>query len=273
MYNNKLVVAIQVESKTLREFKEDGNSYVTIPFGSEYNIFLKNVETRKALCKVSIDGRNVIENLIVNPNSSISLERFFEGDMNSGHKLKFIEKTDSIREHRGDKPEDGLLRVEFQFEKEKQVRVIHKYGTIHPPWYYHVPRDKFQTTTIYSSNSIKSVKNISEPTLNYEPRLAAYASNFINCANKDDAGITVEGNKSSQSFMYSNIDELEEVSHVIVLMLKGDVGQHKKVQVAKPVFTRSKIACQYCGKRNESSSKFCSGCGAAVMITKEFLTV
>ena len=47
----------------------------------------------------------------------LDLERFVEGySMSSGPKFKFIEKTQEISDFRGDKAEDGLIRIEFQFE-------------------------------------------------------------------------------------------------------------------------------------------------------------
>jgi hypothetical protein len=38
--------------------------------------------------------------------------------MNSGNRFKFIERTAQIEDYRGIKAEDGLLRVEYAFEKE-----------------------------------------------------------------------------------------------------------------------------------------------------------
>ena len=56
MYNNKLAVAIKSAGKVLREFNKDE---VYVPFGNEYSIFVKNMNSVRALVKVSIDGVDV----------------------------------------------------------------------------------------------------------------------------------------------------------------------------------------------------------------------
>ena len=89
MYSNKFASAIQVGGKILREFKDS----VYIPFGSEYNIVLKNLNTVRALVTVTIDGKTAIEDLVVPADSQVILERFFNGNVHTGNKFKFIEAT------------------------------------------------------------------------------------------------------------------------------------------------------------------------------------
>ena len=115
MYNNKAAVAIKVNGKVLREFKDT----VYIPFGSEYSILLKNLNTVRALINVYIDGDNVVPGgLVLNAGQEVDLERAIRnGNMSEGNRFKFIERTSNIEDHRGIKLEDGLIRIEFQFEK------------------------------------------------------------------------------------------------------------------------------------------------------------
>lgn len=120
MFNNKLVVAIKNKGKVLRERKGDGAMNVFLPFGSEYSVYLKNLNTVRALVKIEIDGESATgtHELVVQPNSSIDLERFIKnGNLSEGNRFKFIERTAKIENHRGIGGEDGLIRVEFQFEK------------------------------------------------------------------------------------------------------------------------------------------------------------
>ena len=56
MYGNKLAAAIKVNGKVLREFKDT----VYIPFGAEYTILVKNLETKRAIVNIFIDGENVV---------------------------------------------------------------------------------------------------------------------------------------------------------------------------------------------------------------------
>ncbi|MFW6002642.1 MAG: hypothetical protein ACOCQD_04815, partial [archaeon] len=117
VFNMNLVAVVKQNNNNLREYRDsNGNDIVYIPYGSEYSILLKNLNTVKALATVEVDGREAIKDLIIHPNRSVELERFFENDMNAGHKFKFIEKTDDIKRHRGDKPEDGIVRITYQFE-------------------------------------------------------------------------------------------------------------------------------------------------------------
>jgi hypothetical protein len=54
---------------------------VTLPFGSDYSLKLKNLESRKALVSVSIDGQDVLngKQLIVAPDSDALLDGFMDG--------------------------------------------------------------------------------------------------------------------------------------------------------------------------------------------------
>jgi hypothetical protein len=115
MYNQKLVASLKANGKILREFKDT----VYIPFGSEYSFLIKNLNTTRALVNIFIDGENVIEGgLVINAGQEVDLERYVkEGSLNAGNKFKFIERTGDVEEHRGVKLEDGLVRIEFQYEK------------------------------------------------------------------------------------------------------------------------------------------------------------
>jgi hypothetical protein len=115
MYQSKLVASLKANGKILREFKDT----VYIPFGSEYSFLIKNLNTTRALVNVFIDGENVIEGgLVINAGQEVDLERYVKaGSLNAGNKFKFIERTGAVEEHRGVKLEDGLVRIEFQYEK------------------------------------------------------------------------------------------------------------------------------------------------------------
>lgn len=115
MYNNKLVASIKVNGRILRENKET----VLIPFGSEYSFLIKNLHTIRALINVFIDGDNVVPGgLVLDAGKEIDLERYVRnGNLTEGNRFKFIERTAGIEQHRGVKLEDGLVRIEFQFER------------------------------------------------------------------------------------------------------------------------------------------------------------
>mgnify|MGYP003394459782 CR=1 FL=1 len=118
MYQEKLVTVIKHNGRVLRE--QDGT--VHIPFGSEYTLHFKNMNTVRALVRVEVDGQDATEgtSLIVPANGTLDLERFIKnGNLTTGHRFKFIERTSKIEDGpRGIKAEDGLIRVEFEFEKQ-----------------------------------------------------------------------------------------------------------------------------------------------------------
>ena len=136
VYQQKLVAVIKCNGKILREV----DNTVLIPFLAEYEIFIKNLESRDAVIKISIDGEDVLDNqsIIIKANSSCSLEGFLKGNKVS-NKFKFIQKTAKIQDHRGDRVDDGLVRIEYQFTKINQTittthRHVHDNHWYHPYW-------------------------------------------------------------------------------------------------------------------------------------------
>lgn len=116
MYSNKLVASLKANGKILREFKDT----VYIPFGSEYSFLLKNLHTQRAVVNIFIDGTNVVEGgLVIASGQEVNLERYIKnGNLSEGNRFKFIERTAAIEDGpRGVKLEDGLIRIEFQYEK------------------------------------------------------------------------------------------------------------------------------------------------------------
>ena len=144
VYQQKLVAVIKYNGKILRE---KDNSLVYLPFNSEYEILIKNLESRDCVVNISIDGQDVLDKqqLIVRANSSCSLEGFLK-DNKVTNRFKFIQKTSKIQDYRGDKIDDGLIRIEYKFVKLNQniISINHThhhhhfetYETIwfHPYW-------------------------------------------------------------------------------------------------------------------------------------------
>ncbi len=119
MYNQKLAAAIKVNGKVLREFKDT----VHIPFGSEYTVLLKNLNTTRAVVNVFIDGNDMVPGgIVLNAGQEVDLERSVKnGNLTEGNRFKFIERTGAVEQHRGIGIEDGLVRIEFQFEQLRPI--------------------------------------------------------------------------------------------------------------------------------------------------------
>jgi len=274
-YKNNFVVAVKHQDKILRE--KDG--VIMLPFGSEYSILLKNLDSRKAVVKVSIDGKDVLcgKKVIVEPNCSLELERFLD-DLDEGNKFKFIKKTKEIIEHRGDRPDDGIIRVEFWFEKKTEERTeiiyhkIYKYTDPYWPWYPWWPYDpwwKCPTIITYPESTADIVWHSSTTypcsgggtqSSSYAIRADEQACCFAEAIEpNNDEGITVRGSKSYQKFYPEYTKELESQSSVITLKLRG-VDSHNK-EVDKAITVKDKIECPTCGKKCPSKDRYCSSCG------------
>ena len=112
MFNEKFVTCRKANGKILREVKDT----VFIPFGQEYSILLKNLNSVRALVHIQIDGQEVCPSgLVLDANKEVDLERFVKDEnLTSGNRFKFIERSASVEAHRGIKAEDGIIRVAFR---------------------------------------------------------------------------------------------------------------------------------------------------------------
>ncbi len=301
MYNQKMVASIKVKGNILREFKDT----VYIPFGSEYTILLKNLHTVRAVVNVFIDGENAVPGgLVIDPSRSVDLERWIKNsNLTEGNRFKFIERTAKIEEGpRGIKEEDGLIRVEYQFEIPRPVININNIvGSFphYPPGVrgfestpYYGPfygtngisgstGDRFSVT---SSGSVAQVNvNGALRGVDYSANGAAMQASASAAIDKvapqsselhdgtatmdwcqNETGITVPGSKSEQKFQHTTIGALDPVKHNIVLRIVGDLGNNKPVN--KPVTVKHKPKCVTCGHQNKHNAKFCTECGTALEI-------
>jgi len=287
MYNQKLVVCVKHNGKILRENKD----LVQLPFGSEFSVLIKNLNSRRVKFTLHIDGTDVLDGqeIIVNANSETEMKRFIRnGNMNEGNAFKFIERTAAIEDGpRGIKVDDGVVRVEFWFEQEKPVvttTVHHHYDEWHNDWHYRYPyRRSFwlPPVEVYGngptcssttdsgirtkgiggsgmSSSISGTASANNISSNATQSMGSFSSPEVS-----ETGITVPGSKVEQKFTTVYGFNAEAVSHVIVLRLAGKIGT---VEVVAPVTVKNKPKCETCGKTNKATSKFCSACGTSLVL-------
>ena len=289
MYNNKLVAAIKSNGKVLREFGEE----VYIPFGSEYSILIKNLHSVRAIVRIYIDGKNVTGSgdggLVIEANKELNLERSISnGNNNKGNRFKFIERTTGIESHRGIKLEDGLLRIEFEFEKEYPKYVNnHWLGNERNIWNDSTMiGDHLRGTTgdnptdhsVFTSSTIDAVAGAPQAsgsarstssTRQYCAKGISAGKNTLKSKSRsrdveNDVGITVEGSISKQKFKEASWFPTEDQTHVIVLKLLGETEDNKPVKVA--VTTKTKPTCTTCGRTNKATAKFCQECSTSLQI-------
>jgi len=258
VYSNNFIVVIKHKGKILR----DVNKVVRLPFGSEYSVLLKNKDSRTAVANVEIDGEDVMggHQYIVPGNSTRELKGFLKG-LKATHRFRFIRKTKEISRFRGDRLDDGLVRVEFKYEQAAWQPT---------PWIVY-PETRFGSGYTYddSSNTGGSVKTTYTSSMNGLSGQIS-CSNSVNfnqvSAPQMDEGITVRGSKVNQNFQYGTVGALESQSSVIIITLRGNsVGKKGKVsKVKRPILTKTKVQCQVCGRKWKSHLKFCGNCSAAL---------
>ena len=245
MMREKLVAGIKVNGKVMREFGDE----IYIPFGSEYSIFLINLSYQKVQVNIEVDGKDILdgESLLINPwDDEVDLERWLIHGLNNGPKLKFVEKTEQIRETKPETGMDGIVKISYQFEK----------FLFRSPFFqnsfYHKQEPTYTSLTTYSTGPSDSADCST-------PRAMASAStpSQISTLENND-GFTIKGSKSNQQFQEGYIGTLEDETHTICFQLKGGV---KKKKVNTPITVRTKITCDACYKKNKSSYKFCTQCG------------
>ena len=248
MYESKMAAAIKVNGKVLREFKDT----VYIPFASEYSILLKNLNTTRAVVNVFIDGEDMVPGgIVLNAGQECDLERSIKnGNLTEGNKFKFIERTGAVEQHRGVKLEDGLVRIEFQFEQPARpitwINDVYYKDRIYPQG--GILRNS--TADVYPAGSVTC-------SATYDSYSATSAS--LNTV-VNDVGITVPGSHSTQKFTTTYVGALESTKHSMVFKLLGGEA------VKEAVTVKHKPKCVTCGKQNKATAKFCTECGTALEI-------
>lgn len=277
VYKERFVVVVKCNGKILRE--KDG--IITLPFGSDYSLLFKNLDSRKANVNISIDGSDVLSgsSLVIRPDTSMELEGFLENHMVK-NKFRFIQKTEEIQEHRGDKIDDGIIRVEFAFEKYPVIRrtvlnedfVIHRWPRVIYHYDYPIFRYNYFTSSISAnasaetsgSNPPQQSKTIESGDFSFVSNngesIQAYNCSAVSDLNKpqEDEGITVKGAETKQQFYYATIGELDP-PQVITIKLRGTKVDGEKIE--KPITVDMKLECPTCGKQNKSNNKYCPNCG------------
>ena len=268
VYQNKVVAAIKVGGKVLRE--SDG--LVTLPFGAEYSILVKNLNAVRIQAKISIDGSEATGErwLIINPNGEMELERFIRNDnLSTGNRFKFIERTKEIEEHRGIKSDDGIVRIEYKVESVPiHVPRIHydDYWVPTPRW----PRDRrgrrrWNDGYVRASGAtnLGGMRSLTTGSIQASAGSRTTMNCSVNTSNvvvpTSDVGITVEGSQSNQQFQNVWGFLIEPQSHVLVLRLRGEIGGQP---VTHPVTVDTKKQCKTCGRSGKG--KFCDNCGTSL---------
>lgn len=109
MYNNKIAVSLKHAKKPLPEL----NNKFLLPKNTQFSIYIKNMNDKTAYIDVYIDEIKINKIKIkLNKKESIEINKFEE----TNHSFTFIEKTIDLQLQRTNKIEDGIIRIEVDFE-------------------------------------------------------------------------------------------------------------------------------------------------------------
>ena len=268
VFKHNFITVVKVDNKVLRE--KDG--VVFLPFGSEYSIHMKNQNSRRAVVTVTIDSEDVLDGnrIVIDPNESTTIDGRMDSNGNVTNRFKFVKKTEKMVEHRGDRVDDGMLRIEYTFEKAvpEVHTTIYRTERTHTdiPWI--IPSG----VPYYDGGPTSRRITLGEVTCNMCTSLDGGIHNAIGASYSSaadstpeilpDEGITVEGSQTQQHFSSTITGVLEENSHVIVLQLRGKAATGK---ISKPLTVKTKLTCKYCGTKHDSSCNYCSHCSACLI--------
>jgi len=301
MYANKLVASLKANGKILREFKDT----VYIPFGSEYSFLLKNLHTQRALVNIFIDGEAVVEGgLVLNAGQEVDLERYVKnGNLSAGNKFKFIERTSSIEKHRGSKLEDGLIRIEFQYEKVQPVitfgndfwkDAIIRGSTGTPyntPWYgttatnagisgstgdrFSVTSSSYSAGTVSQMNVGGALRGIDYSNGEATKAAAAASINSVvpQSSELHDGMATMDCFVNETGITVPGSKSGQKFQSITLGAMESET--HSMVflllgetldneKIRTPVTVKHKPKCTTCGKQNKATNKFCSECGTSL---------
>ena len=141
VYQNQYALAIIQDGKIVPE----SNGGVTLPYGSEYKIRLKNESRQKSIADIYIDGAIAVKGIIVDEDGTVDVERYIRPGVDlfsSGARFKLARLGNPGVADAGD-DQNGLIDVRFYKEKQKLPQPVVTHittwpqqivNTWHPPY-------------------------------------------------------------------------------------------------------------------------------------------
>jgi hypothetical protein len=254
-YDSQFVLAILHEGSPVREI----NGKITIPFGSEYIVRLKNKSNVRAKARVWIDGRkaSTLGDFILHAGETLDLERFLDESMDSGRRFKFVHVSDS----RVNDPTDynnGVVKVEFY--KETSFRI--DWGKINLDPY----RDAspFPYDNRKGSGADPNFLRSTHISWNDNSTLVSNSIASSSICDSNQLGATVEGGNSDQRFVEGQEFSTEALPITLSLKIQGPrIKTPSTITKPRPTSKPRVRFCSNCGTRRRRSARFCSHCGEA----------
>jgi len=248
MYKDGYVLAILANGGAIEESNE---RTVPLPFGTEYKVRMINKNNDRCAADLIVNGEQVAR-FILNSGETTDIERFLDGNLNSGKRFKFTHLNDSKVKDKKD-IDNGIVEVRFYREKHKQNPLVIEKHIHH---WDHYP--------VYPVEPKPWKPYIGDPMWNYTNNAGTYdmckgmssgGSMAMNCCSSPTSsftgldGATVRGSESDQKFTEVSGYEFESVATTLKLKIVNGESQ-----------TVSRY-CSGCGRKRRDGEKFCSNCG------------
>lgn len=266
MYQNKFVLSIIHDGHPVREtgYRGSKNIYkgrtiVALPFDSEYKIRLKNKNDRSCTARVFIDDKQVskLGDFIITTNGTIDLERFVDSSLERGKRFKFVPL-----DHPGvDDPtssDNGIIKVEFRLARKENGIKIKTDPIVWKPWDWDWDsRNPWIVSgdPTYDGTAGAFFAYQNETRSDGQASVSYCSDSFVSDGAKNvEDGATVEGGRSNQSFVYSNLDVEDFPTTILQLKI---VGIKDTKQADKLIYRY----CSKCGSKVKRNDRFCRECG------------
>lgn len=270
MYRNSFVLGIKNSQGAILRESDDT---VYLPFNSEYSLYLRNNNSKRASVSIKIDGTDVLGGgrLMLNPNQPFDLKRFvLDGNFDTGKAFKFVSLLHPDVQNPMGKC-NGRVDVEFRLEKYNFQIPTYYYPVVYPIWpplvWINIPNipslTPLQPSWTYCAGSTTSSLNSSTIVASTNSTSGDNQSSTFQAGPKITPGLegkkgaTVEGQQVDQRFVSTTVGELEDTSTIISLQIlaPNDVVGENTVEGTKKKY------CTGCGKKLGFSDVYCSKCG------------
>ena len=244
MYKSGYVLALIANGQVL---EEDDSKRVGLPFGTEYKVRLINKNYDDSAADLIVNGETVAR-FIINAGETVDIERFLDGNLNSGNKFKFTYLSDSKVKDKHD-IDNGLVEVHFYKEKKKTDPIIIREEHHHHYWDKIVPEPKpwpqtpWYYTTCGSTCKGSAIGEVSSITFN-----ANYCATPTSSYTGQE-GATIRGSDSDQKFQEVSGKEYESTATIL------------KLKIVNGELTAESKYCSGCGRKRKTGEKFCGNCG------------
>lgn len=248
-------MSIYVDNKLL----SDNGGKVYLPYGCEYEIHFKNTDHRTCgITKVLIDGENILKKtrLVVLPNEKSVLKgisKEFDASLSKDYAFKFIQKTEKISEFRGDRDEDGLITINFGFEKPDVPLSQTRFEGMDS-------NGRYSKGLFIGSGPQNSVlRSMQSDSINksLQPTYIGIQSFSDESDSASEKGITVKGQEIEQSFQRTRLGQLVDFGSMTIELYSK---VNSDTPVSEPIHSKGKVQCKTCGTTSPNKFKFCPEC-------------